>query len=110
MHEVPEAASAKGMQLSILRASTEGEIDAAFAMLVQLHAGALVVEPDPFFGSRREQLAVLASRDAVPAIYFEREFTAVGGLYVSWSQARDRVDGGDPTARLDAMRLKLTAP
>ena len=69
MREVQEAARAKGVQLQILKASTESEIDAAFATLVQLHAGALVVGADPFFDSRREQLVALASRHAVPAIY-----------------------------------------
>ena len=64
-----EAARAKGVQLHILKAGTESEIDAAFASLVQLQAGALVVGADPFFISRREQLVALASRHAVPAIY-----------------------------------------
>src|SRR5205823_12619316 len=50
------------------------------ASLVQLHAGALVVSSDPFLNSRREQLITLAARHAVPAIYFEREFAAAGGL------------------------------
>ncbi len=59
---------------------TESEIDAAFATLGNLHAGALVVGNDPFFGSRREQLVTLASRHIVPAIYFLREFVAAGGL------------------------------
>ena len=68
------------MQLPILKASTESEIDAAFATLVQLHAAALVVSADPFFTSRREQLVALASRHAVPAIYPLREFAASGGL------------------------------
>ncbi len=68
------------MQLQILKASTEGEIDAAFATLVERHAGALVVGADPFFSSRREQLVALASRHAVPAIYAWREFAAAGGL------------------------------
>ena len=75
-----EAARAKGVQLPILKAGTESEIDAAFASLVQLHAGALVVGGDPFFNSRREQLVALASRHAVPAIYEWREFVAAGGL------------------------------
>ena len=75
-----EAARAKGVQLPILKAGTESEIDAAFATLVQLHAGALVVGADPFFNSRREQLVALASRHAVPAIYEWREFAAAGGL------------------------------
>ena len=69
MRDMQEAARAKGVQLPILKAGTESEIDAAFASLVQLHAGALVVGADPFFNSRREQLVALASRHAVPAIY-----------------------------------------
>ena len=80
IRDVQEAARAKGVQLHILKASTESEIDAAFATLVQLHAGALVVGADPFFNSRREQLVALASRHAVPAIYAWREFAAAGGL------------------------------
>ena len=56
------AAAAKGVQLPVLKAGTEGEIDTAFATLVQLPAAALVVSPDPLFGSRRDQLVALASR------------------------------------------------
>ena len=74
------AARAKGVQLHILKASTESEIDAAFATLVQLHAGALVVGSDPFFNNRRNQLTALASRYAVPAIYSLREFARAGAL------------------------------
>ena len=80
MRDVQEAARAKGVQLHILKAGTESEIDAAFASLVQLHAGALLVGTDPFFSSRREQLVALAARHAVPAIYEWREFAAAGGL------------------------------
>jgi putative ABC transport system substrate-binding protein len=77
---LPEAARAKGVQLQILKAGTESEIDAAFATLVQLHAGALLIGDDPFFGSRREQLLALASRHAVPTVHSSREATASGGL------------------------------
>jgi putative ABC transport system substrate-binding protein len=69
-----------GLQIHVLQASTEGEIDEAFATMVQLQCGGLVVGPDSFFISRSEQLAALALRHAVPAIYQYREFTAAGGL------------------------------
>jgi putative ABC transport system substrate-binding protein len=75
-----EAARAKGVKLAVLKAGTEGEIDAAFATLVQLQASELIVDPDAFFNTRREQLVALAARHAVPAIYDLREFTASGGL------------------------------
>jgi ABC-type uncharacterized transport system substrate-binding protein len=78
--DVQEAARAKGLLLHILRASSESEIDAAFATLIQLHAGALLISADPFFNSRREQLVALASRHAIPAIYAFREWATAGGL------------------------------
>jgi putative ABC transport system substrate-binding protein len=80
MRDAQEPARAKGVQLSILKAGSESEIDAAFATLVQLQAGALVIGGDSFFASRSDQLAALASRHAVPAIYARREFAAAGGL------------------------------
>jgi ABC-type uncharacterized transport system substrate-binding protein len=80
VREAQEVARVKGVQLHILKASTEGEIDAAFAALVQQQAAALVVSSDPFFSSRREQIVALAARHAVPAIYEFREFVTAGGL------------------------------
>jgi putative tryptophan/tyrosine transport system substrate-binding protein len=80
VENVQSAAQAKGVQLHILKAGTESEIDAAFVTLVQRHAGALVVGSDPFFNSRREHLVALAARHAVPAIYEWREFAVAGGL------------------------------
>ena len=76
-----EAARAK-VQLPILKAGTESEIDAGFATLAQLQVGALVVAADPFFSATRvrEQLVALAARYAVPAIYDLREFAVAGGL------------------------------
>jgi putative ABC transport system substrate-binding protein len=78
--DMQEAARVKGVELFILKAGTESETDASFATLVQLHAGALVLGGDPFFGSRREQLVALAARHAVPAIYQWRDFVEAGGL------------------------------
>jgi putative ABC transport system substrate-binding protein len=86
-----EAARAKGVQLPILKASTESEIDAAFASLVQLYAGAPVVVADAFFNSRREQIVALAARYAVPAIYEWREFAVAGGL-ISYGTSLTTVD------------------
>jgi putative ABC transport system substrate-binding protein len=74
------AARTLGLQLHVLNASTDQEIDAAFANLVQLHAGGLVIGPDNFFNSRSEQLAALALRHKIPAIYQYREFVAAGGV------------------------------
>jgi putative tryptophan/tyrosine transport system substrate-binding protein len=78
--DVQQTARAKGVEFPILKASTESEIDAAFAALVELHAGALLVGGDTYFFSRREQLVALASRHAVPASYKWREFATAGGL------------------------------
>ena len=80
IRQAQETARAMRLQLHVLEASTESEIDAAFEALVQQRAGALVSSSDPFFTSRREQLVTLAARHAVPAIYQWREFTAAGGL------------------------------
>jgi len=80
IRDVQEAARTKGLQLHVLKASSESEIDTAFASLVQLHVDALVVGADPFLSSRREQLVALASRRAVPSSYAWREFAASGGL------------------------------
>jgi putative ABC transport system substrate-binding protein len=74
------AARALGLELHVLHATTEGDFDSVFATLVQLRAAALVITPDVFFNARIEQLAALALRHAVPAIYQYRGFAAAGGL------------------------------
>jgi putative ABC transport system substrate-binding protein len=80
IRDAQEAARLKGVQLAVLKAGTESEIDAAFTTLTQLHAGALVVDSDVFFFGRRDQLVALAARHAVPAIYFSNELAVAGGL------------------------------
>jgi ABC-type uncharacterized transport system substrate-binding protein len=80
VRDIQAAARTLGLELHILQASTEREIDAAFAALTRLRAGALVISPEAFFNSRSEQLAALTVRHAVPAIYTYREFAAAGGL------------------------------
>jgi putative ABC transport system substrate-binding protein len=78
--DVQAAARSVGLEIHILRASTENDLDAVFASLSQLRVGALVIGADAFFNSRSEQLAALALRYAVPAIYQYRPFAAAGGL------------------------------
>jgi putative tryptophan/tyrosine transport system substrate-binding protein len=74
------AAAAVGQQLSVLHASNAQEINAAFPAMAQKRAPALVIIPDALFTGRRVQLATLAARHAIPAIYTSREFAEVGGL------------------------------
>jgi putative tryptophan/tyrosine transport system substrate-binding protein len=69
-----------GRQLLVLNASSRSEIDTAFATLRQRRADALLVSGDPFFSSRQQQIVALAGRDAIPTMYFNREFVADGGL------------------------------
>jgi putative tryptophan/tyrosine transport system substrate-binding protein len=88
--DMRKAAQAKGVQLAVLKASTESEIDGAFTTLVQLQAGGLIVDPDPFFCSRVDQLVVLAAHYAVTTIYYRREFVAAGGL-ISYGTSRAAV-------------------
>jgi putative ABC transport system substrate-binding protein len=78
--DAQEAARMLGWQLLVLNASAPSEIDTAFAALRQARAGALLVSGDPFFSSRRQQIVTLAARDAIPAMYFNRELVAEGGL------------------------------
>ena len=78
--ETQAAATAKRVQLHVLTAATEAEIDAAFISLEQLHVGALAVGSDPFFNGRRDQLVSLARSHAIPTIYEWREFPVAGGL------------------------------
>jgi len=78
--DVQAAARTLGLQVPVLRASTERDFETVFATLVQVRAGGLVIGPDTFFTTRSEQLAALAVRHAVPTIYQYRGFAAAGGL------------------------------
>ena len=78
--EVEAAALLIGRQIPLLKATSVSEIDTAFATLLQMRIGALLVGADPFFLSRREQIVALAARQAMPAIYEFREFVLAGGL------------------------------
>lgn len=87
--DVFEAARALGLQVHVLTANTERDLDVAFATLGQQRAGALLVSGDPFFDSQREKLVALAARHAVPTIYQWREFALLGGLVSYGSSITD---------------------
>jgi len=80
MKSLEAPARARGLQLHVLEASTERDFDSAFAKLVQLQAGALVISADIIFNSRAQQLAALTLKHAVPAVHTVREFAVSGGL------------------------------
>jgi putative ABC transport system substrate-binding protein len=89
VQEMQEPARARGLRLHVLNASTEHELDIAFAAIPQTGAGALIIPTDPLFSGRREQIAALAMRHAIPAIFAEREAVVAGGLM---SYAASQVD------------------
>ncbi len=79
--DLQAVADTLGLRLHVLHASTEADFEAAFVTAAQLRAAALVIStPDPLFGSHAAQLGALALHHSVPAIYFQREFAAAGGL------------------------------
>ena len=80
LSDLQAAARTIGVQLQIHNASTSGEIDAAFAALVRERAGALFVSPDPFFNTRRVQLATMAAHHSIPTASAAREYVDAGGL------------------------------
>jgi putative ABC transport system substrate-binding protein len=112
--EVQSAALTLGLELHVLHASTDGDLDAAFATLPRLGAGALVIGADSFFVSRSEHLGALTARHAVPAVYQFREFVAAGGLMSYGSSITDayrlvgdytgRILKGDKPASLPVMQ------
>jgi len=89
LRDVEGAARAMGLQIQVVRASTNREIDAAFAILFHERPDALFVGGDPFLNARRVQLTLLAGRLGVPAIYSGREFAEAGGLISYGSDITD---------------------
>ena len=78
--DLQAAARALGLQLLVVNARTESDLETAFATFLQQHVGAVLVGPSAFFSRRTEQLVALAARHALPAIYAFREFALAGGL------------------------------
>lgn len=86
---VLSAARTLGLEVHVLNASNERDFDAAFAKLVELRASAMMISADAFFTSHSEQLAALAVRNALPAVYVRREFAMAGGLLSYGSDITD---------------------
>jgi ABC-type uncharacterized transport system substrate-binding protein len=101
MNEMRGAASAVGQQIEIFQASAERDIDAAFATLIDMRANALVVAPDALFATQARQLIALATRHAIPTLYWRREFAQAGGLMSYGSNLADALHAiGVYTARI----------
>jgi putative ABC transport system substrate-binding protein len=99
--DMQAAARALGIELLVLNAGSERDIDAAFASFVQQRVNAVIIGADSLFVSRRDQLVGLAARHTMPTIYFLREFADIGGLMSYGASQTDayRVAGGY-TARI----------
>jgi putative ABC transport system substrate-binding protein len=87
--EQQEAAQRLGVQLRILHASTDHDLDTAFATLSEMQAGGLVIGTDSFFNTRKEQIAALSIRHRVPSIHQYREYAEAGGLMGYGSETSD---------------------
>jgi putative ABC transport system substrate-binding protein len=99
--DMEEAANALGLQIRVLKATTEAEINAAFATLSQLQLDALLVGAGNFYISRREQLAELAARHSLPTIYQHREIAEAGGLIIYGTSIVDSYrQAGNYTGRI----------
>jgi putative ABC transport system substrate-binding protein len=77
--EVQSAGRLLGRQILVLNAGNERDIDVAFSRMVELRVGALLVSPDTFYQSRRDQIVALATRKAIPTMYSRRDFADAGG-------------------------------
>jgi ABC-type uncharacterized transport system substrate-binding protein len=91
LRDIQQAGRAVGQQILILNASSEHDIDMAFATIVQQRAAAVLVIDDPFLGSRSEQIVALAARHRIPACYFTRSFAAAGGLMIYEDDRSDSI-------------------
>jgi putative ABC transport system substrate-binding protein len=95
LNDIQAAARALGLQVRVVNAKTEGDIDTAFAALSEMQVGALLVTTDPFFFARAPQIVAAAAHLKLPALYIRREFASAGGLisYGSNSDETYRVVG-----------------
>jgi putative ABC transport system substrate-binding protein len=107
LREAQEAAPTMGLQIQVLKATTIGEIDTAFAALARERPDALFVAPDAFFTSRRVQFVTLTARDRIPATYGNSDIVAAGGLM---SYGTDFLDSFRQVGIYTALILKGAKP
>jgi ABC-type uncharacterized transport system substrate-binding protein len=107
LNDIRTAARVSGQQIDVFRASSEREIDTAFAELARRGDSALLVADDPFFGLHRDHIVALAERFAIPASYYTREFALAGGLM---SYGSNRLDNYREAGRYVARILKGEKP
>ena len=115
LNDLQEAARIIKQDIHILHANSEDELNLAFATIVRLQAGAIIVGSDPFFNSRRNQIVALAAQHRIPTIYEEREFAVAGGLISYGTSLADgyrqvgvyvgRILKGDEPANLPVQQL-----
>ena len=110
LRDAEAAAHAIGVQIQFLSASTGDEINAAFATLVSERVDALFVSSNPFFLSRRVQIAILAARHAVPATYGLRDFAEAGGLISYGTSLRDASSSAGDLRRPNSQGRKAGRP
>ena len=104
LRDLGPAAGALGLQVQIYNASTNREIDAAFATIARERPDALIVGTDPFFNARRVQLALLAGRHSLPAIYSGREYAEAGGPDELRQRHRGFISSGGCVCRAHSQR------
>jgi len=107
LESVTVAKQALGLEIAVANASTERDLEQAFAAFAQRGVAAFVIGSDPFFYSQRARLAVLASQHALPAIYYDREYVAAGGLM---SYGASLVDAYRPAGVFTGRMLKGDKP
>jgi putative tryptophan/tyrosine transport system substrate-binding protein len=108
--EMQEAARTLGFDLLIVKASTESELDTAFATFVRERAGALAVASDGFFFFRRDRIAALAASHGLPTIFPQREATVAGGLMSYWNERTRRLSPGRHLRRPHPQRREVRRP
>src|SRR5436190_16531135 len=104
MRDMQAAARSLGLEITVLDANGESEIEVAFASLARDKVGALIINTDPLLLGQREQIVQLAARHKIPTLYFLREFVDAGGLMSVWTEYPQRLSSGGDLRRSHSER------